>query len=182
MPVQYGDHDVCVNCKGQLTFDIPPALKERPWGRMRPVWYHDVTGLAKCGDPENREDDRHANPVHWCDAKLTGNDRYGEICNRSVKEYGRCGVHMEDARKQYEREQKINELMQQDEYVEEELGSVVESWNVAYDLDAHLEETVSYRKGSTYHYRSGYARYTGYVVVNPARLNELMKNIEEELI
>lgn len=185
MAVETGDTDTCRHCKEKVVWDYTPDQKEiiesRPWAtRYKMVWHHVGTGIVKCGDPENREDDRRAAPVHWCTARLSG-DRYGETCNRPVKEYGACGTHREDAKRHWENEQRIDELMQQDKYVEEELGSVVEMWNTLYDLDAKLDVTPYYRRNSDANYRSGQAKYTGYVLVNPARLADLMSKIEEEL-
>ena len=169
--VAFGDTDPCLHCQETLIFQVP---EERAW--QKAYWVHKGSGEVFCAERDHQtEGARRAKPVHYCDAKLA--DYSGETCNRPVKEFGRCNIHNKDARAEFEAQKRINELLEQDHYVQDTVGPLIEYWNTAYDLDARLEEQ---HDGNSYRYRNGKARYTGYVLVNPARLADIMTKIEEE--
>lgn len=175
MPVVNVTTDPCLHCQGELKWGLPDGIEISTWNK--PLWFHTVNGKRACplpDDPGGISLDHRAKPIHYCDAKV---QEYNAICNRPVREYGKCGIHSKDAKAEWEREQAIKDLERQDQYVEEALGSIIQHWNEFYDLDAKLQETQGW---NDYKYRIGQARYTGYVVVNPARFAELLKKIEEE--
>jgi hypothetical protein len=174
MAVAVGDTDPCLHCKETLIFARPEDIISA-WSRLR--WLHQNTMKAAChdGDESYQGPRILARPTNYCDERLAAGE--GGVCNRPVKEFGKCGIHDKNARAEFEAQKRIDELVEQDTYVEQTLGARIEYWNLAYDLDASIEERHS---GSLWEYRNGRPRYTGYVRVNPGRLNDLMSKIEQE--
>jgi hypothetical protein len=166
---------MCVHCKQPVVFQ-PSNLSWQP-ARWTHVREGDNEAIRCYPDDSSRREQR-AKPVRWCDERMQGGiSRYGEVCNRPVKEFGKCGIHMKDAKQAWEQQQKIDELVEQDKYVEDTLGSVITVWNEKYDLDARLDVNANH---DSYDYRRGKVKYTGYVVVNPGRLASIMASLEEE--
>lgn len=176
-----GTRSLCRNCQRPVIWEIHEPL-DTPVYRLKPRWYHfnpeDPDAIRNCFPNDSEQGWKHADPVDYCTENLRSDDRFGEICNTKIseenRELGVCGRHAKYERERRLRRERDEFQAQIDEYVAQQLDEVIERWNAYYDLDAH-KEPANYRTGRAS------SQWSGYISVNPGRLNDLIAKIEETM-
>jgi hypothetical protein len=162
----------CRSCNEPIVWQIEDT--EISWRRR---WVHQATKIARCDASEESDwqADR-AQPKQFCIQHVDSGSYYDNYsCHRNVTdaELMMCGIHARKKREAMREDEKLSESAALDQTVLDHLEPFIEKLNVFYELDArvHINEYARY----------GQQRYTGYVVVNPAKLQELLNRIEEEV-
>lgn len=188
-PLEIGTKDECRHCEAVVMWGPPDP--ELPFTK---AWYHPERELEDseflnhrvyCEPPPPPDEDRDiirrswhrqkAEPKSWC---LVEKADYSGPCHAPVvdDELFMCGTHAKKQREYLERQESSLEAQGIENTIREFIDPLVDHLNGFYELEARPE---LFDYGSEAYRRSN-RRYSGYIVVNPAKLVDLIKQIEEE--
>lgn len=181
-PLEIGTKDECRSCDMPIVWG--PIDVESPFHKS---WYHphrrsEVEEVeVKFCSSEVQDDEfaswkrTSAKPKSYCYEMLSD---YSGHCHASVvdDELFMCGIHSKREREYLAQQENRSESVGVERTIREFIDPLCDHLNGFYDLEARPEK---YELNSYGHRNSG-RQYSGYIVVNPAKLVDLIKQIEEE--
>lgn len=165
--LKVGTKSTCRTC-GQEVAWLPPN-PDWPYSKH---WIHTSNKERACDPDQEWLRGKWAEPTSYC--TVTKADYSGPCHSPAVDdELFMCGPHAKKEIEYRQAQERRSENSGLDEGIKAFLEPLCQHVNDFYDLDARME---LYDWSQTS--RTG-RRYTGYVVVNPAKLVELLKEIED---
>lgn len=173
-----GSEDTCRNCDKPIVFvELHPDIDwrhDRRWHHKEP---HSPDAPALCPPAEDglAFSQKRAEPMNLCQEGLSGEDNYGQPCNRPItnREFMRCGVHAKpyEERKAAEAEREMQR--EAVEHAEATMDEFIVYLKEFWEVEAHPEE--NYRRYGV----ENKSKYSGFVCVNPTWLKEMLEKMEE---
>lgn len=168
--VDIGARDYCRNCG-----KIIELMKGEGLYQMH--WEHQVTKSHVCEKDDIKETavKHRAQPENWCWESMAGGSWYSPFCGRRVKnkELYMCGIHASHKLRADAKAEAESEHYDLNRHIESEV------WKICNELMEEWGEDLEARPFSHLDRITGLYTYTGQMVVNPARIKEILDSLQE---